>query len=81
MRLAERDPTTNSVLANAVRRGVAAVMAREIAMSEGFAESVAFTFATSIERDPQAMQRLITSALSSPALKETLIQKLAKELS
>ncbi len=81
MRLAERDRTMASVLTDAVRRRVAAIMARGVAMSEGFAESVAFTFTTSMERDPRARQRLMTSALSSPALKETLIQKLAKELS
>lgn len=81
MRLAERDPTMASVLMDAVRPRVAAVMARAVAMSEGFAENVAFTFTTSIERDPQARQWLMASALSSPALKETLIQKLAKELS
>ena len=81
MRLPERNPTMASVLTDAVRKRVAAVMAPEIAMSKGFAENVAFAFATSIERDPQARQWLMTSALSSPALKETLIQKLAKELS
>ena len=81
MRLAERDPTVASVLTEAVKTRVASVMAREVATSEGFVADIAFTFTTSIERDPQARQWLMTSALSSPALKEALIQKLAKELS
>ena len=81
MRLAERDPMRASVLTGAVRRRVVAAMARQVATVEGFAEEVAFTFTTSVERDPQARQWLLTSALSSPALKERLIQKLAKELS
>ena len=81
MRLADRETMRASVLNGAVKRRVAAVMARQVATSEGFAEDVAFTFTTSIERDPQARQSLMTSALSSLALKETLIQKLAKELS
>ncbi len=81
MRLAERDPTVASVLTEAVKARVASVMAREVATSEGFVEDIASTFTTNIERDPQARQWLMTSALSSPALKEALIQKLAKELS
>jgi hypothetical protein len=81
MRLAERDPTVASVLTEAVKTRVASVMAREVATSKGFVEDIAFTFTISVERDPQARQWLMTSALSSPALKEALIQKLAKELS
>ncbi len=81
MRLAERETMRASILNEAVTRRVAAVMARQVATSEGFAEDVAFTFTTSIERDPQVRQSLMTSALSSLALKETLIRKLAKELS
>ena len=81
MPLAEREPVTASILKEAVKRRVAAVMARQVATVEGFVEDIAFTFTTSIERDPQARQWLMTSALSSPGLKEALIQKLAKELS
>ncbi len=81
MRLAERETMRASVLNEAVKRRVAVVMARQVAAFEGFAEDIAFTFTTSIERDPQARQSLMTSALSSLALKETLIQKLVKELS
>ncbi len=81
MRLTGRDPTTAFDLTNVVRRRVAVVMARVVATSEGFVEDIASTFTISIERDPQARRWLMTSALSSPALKESLIQKLAKELS
>ena len=81
MRLTERDPTTASDLTDIVRRRVAVVMARVVATSEGFVEDIASTLTISIERDPQARRRLVTSALSSPVLKESLIQKLAKELS
>ena len=81
MRLTERDPTTASDLTDVVRRRVAVVMARVVATSEGFVEDIASTLTISIERDPQARRRLMTSALSNPVLKESLIQKLAKELS
>ena len=81
MRLTERDPTMASDLTDVVRRRVAVVMARVVATSEGFVEDIASTLTISIERDPQARRRLMTSALSSPVLKESLIQKLAKELS
>ena len=80
MRLTEHDPTTASDLTNVVKRRVAVVMARVVATSEGFVEDIASTLTISIERDPQARRWLMTSALSSPALKESLIQKLAKEL-
>ncbi len=75
MRLAERDSLTE-----AVKRRVAAVMAREIATSEGFAEDVASTLTSSIENDPLARRRLMTSVLSSEVLKRALIQKLVMEL-
>ena len=75
MRLAERDSLTK-----AVKRRVAAVMAREVATSEGFAEDIASTLTTSIENDPLARRRLITSVLSSEVLKRALIQKLVMEL-
>ena len=75
MRLAERDSLTE-----AVKKRVAAVMAREVATSEGFAEDIASTLTTSIENDPLARRRLMTSVLSSEVLKRTLIQKLVMEL-
>ena len=75
MRLAERDSLTK-----AVKRRVAAVMAREVATSEGFAEDIASTLTTSIENDPLARRRLMTSVLSSEVLKRALIQKLVMEL-
>lgn len=75
MRLAERDSLTE-----AVKRRVAAVMAREVATSEGFAEDIASTLTTSIENDPLARRRLMTSVLSSDVLKRALIQKLVMEL-
>ena len=75
MRLAERDSLTE-----AVKRRVAAVMAREIATSEGFAEDIASTLTSSIEDDPLAQRWLMTSVLSSAVLKRTLIQKLVMEL-
>ncbi len=75
MRLAERDSLTE-----AVKRRVAAVMAREVATSEGFAEDIASTLTTSIENDPLARRRLMTSVLSSEVLKRALIQKLVMEL-
>ena len=75
MRLAERDSLTK-----AVKRRVAAVMAREVATSEGFAEDIASTLITSIENDPLARRRLMTSVLSSEVLKRALIQKLVMEL-
>ena len=75
MRLAERDSLTE-----AVKRRVAAVMAREIATSEGFAEDIASTLTSSIENDPLARRRLMTSVLSSEVLKRALIQKLVMEL-
>ena len=75
MRLAERDSLTE-----AVKRRVAAVMAREVATSDGFAEDIASTLTTSIENDPLARRRLITSVLSSEVLKRALIQKLVMEL-
>lgn len=75
MRLAEHDSLTE-----AVKRRVAAVMAREVATSEGFAEDIAFTLTSSIESDPHARRWLMTSALSSAVLKQTLIQKLVMEL-
>ncbi len=81
MRLAERDPKTASILKEALRRRIAAAMARQVATFEGFVEDIALTFTTSVERDPEARQWLVTSALSSPALKEGLIEKLARELS
>ena len=75
MRLAERDSLTE-----AVKRRVAAVMAREVATSEGFAEDIASRLIASFENDPLTRRRLMTSALSSAALKQTLIQKLVMEL-
>ena len=75
MRLAERDSLTE-----VVKRRVAAVMAREVATSEGFAEDIASTLTTSIENDPLARRRLMTSVLSSEVLKRALIQKLVMEL-
>lgn len=75
MRLAER-----ASLTEAVKRRVAAVMAREVATSEGFAEDIASTLTTSIENDPLARRRLMTSVLSSEVLKRALIQKLVMEL-
>ena len=75
MRLAER-----ASLTEAVKRRVAAVMAREVATSEGFAEDIASTLTTSIENDPLARRRLMTSVLSSDVLKRALIQKLVMEL-
>ena len=75
MRLAEHGGLTE-----AVKRRVAAVMAREVATSEGFAEDIASTLTTSIENDPLARRRLITSVLSSEVLKRALIQKLVMEL-
>ncbi len=75
MRLAERDSLTE-----AVKRRVAAVMAREVATSEGFAEDIASTLTTSIENDPLARRRLMTSVLSSEVLKRALIRKLVMEL-
>lgn len=75
MRLAERDSLTE-----AVKRRVAAVMAREVATSKGFAEDIAFTLTSSIESDPHVRRWLMTSALSSAVLKQTLIQKLVMEL-
>ncbi len=75
MRLAERDSLTE-----AVKKRVAAVMAREVATSEGFAEDIASTLTTSIENDPLARRRLMTSVLSSEVLKRALIQKLVMEL-
>ena len=75
MRLAERDSLTK-----AVKRRVAAVMAREVATSEGFAEDIASTLTSSIENDPLARQWLMTSVLSSEVLKRALIQKLVMEL-
>ena len=75
MRLAERDSLTK-----AVKRRVAAVMAREVATSEGFAEDIASTLTSSIENDPLARRRLMTSVLSSEVLKRALIQKLVMEL-
>ncbi len=75
MRLAERDSLTE-----AVKRRVAAVMAREVATSEGFAEDIASRLTSSIENDPLARRWLLTSALSSAVLKQTLIQKLVMEL-
>ena len=75
MRLAERDSLTK-----AVKRRVAAVMAREVATSDGFAEDIASTLTTSIENDPLARRRLMTSVLSSEVLKRALIQKLVMEL-
>ncbi len=75
MRLAECDSLTE-----VVKRRVAAVMAREVATSEGFAEDIAFTLTSSIENDPLAQRWLMTSVLSSAVLKQTLIQKLVMEL-
>lgn len=75
MRLAERDSLTE-----AVKKRVAAVMAREVATSEGFAEDIASTLTTSIENDPLARRRLMTSVLSSEVLKRALIRKLVMEL-
>ncbi len=75
MRLAEHDSLTE-----AVKRRVAAVMAREVATSEGFAEDIASTLTTSIENDPLARRRLMTSVLSSEVLKRALIRKLVMEL-
>lgn len=75
MRLAERDSLTE-----AVKKRVAAVMAREVATSEGFAEDIAKTLTTSIENDPLARRRLMTSVLSSEVLKRALIRKLVMEL-
>ena len=75
MRLAERDSLTE-----AVKRRVAAVMAREVATSDGFAEDIASTLTTSIENDPLARRWLMTSVLSSEVLKRALIQKLVMEL-
>lgn len=75
MRLAERDSLTE-----AVKRRVAAVMAREVATSEGFAEDIASRLIASFENDPLTRRWLMTSALSSAALKQTLIQKLVMEL-
>ena len=75
MRLAERDSLTE-----AVKRRVAAVMAREVATSEGFAEDIASTLTSSIENDPLARRWLMTSVLSSEVLKRALIQKLLMEL-
>ncbi len=75
MRLAEHDSLTE-----AVKRRVAAVMAREVATSEGFAEDIASTLTTSIENDPLARRRLMTSVLSSEVLRRALIRKLVMEL-
>ncbi len=75
MRLAERRSLTE-----AVKRRVAAVMAREVATSEGFAEDIASKLTSSIENDPLARRRLMTSVLSSDVLKRALIQKLVMEL-
>lgn len=75
MRLAERHSLTK-----AVKRRVAAVMAREVATSEGFAEDIASKLTSSIENDPLARRRLMTSVLSSDVLKRALIQKLVMEL-
>ncbi len=75
MRLAEHDSLTK-----VVKRRVAAVMAREVATSEGFAEDIASTLTTSIENDPLARRRLMTSVLSSEVLKRALIRKLVMEL-
>ena len=75
MRLAERDSLTE-----VVKRRIAAVMARGVATSEGFAEDIASTLTTSIENDPLARRRLMTSVLSSEVLKRALIQKLVMEL-
>jgi hypothetical protein len=75
MRPAERDSLTE-----AIKRQVAAVMAREVAASKGFAEDIAFTLTSSIESDPHARRWLMTSALSSAVLKQALIQKLVMEL-
>ncbi len=75
MRLAEHDGLTE-----VVKRRVAAVMAREVATSEGFAEDIASTLTSSIENDPLARRWLMTSVLSSEVLKRALIQKLVIEL-
>ena len=75
MRLAER-----ASLTEAVKKRVAAVMARDVATSEGFAEDIASTLTTSIENDPLARRRLMTSVLSSEVLKRALIRKLVMEL-
>ena len=75
MRLTERDSLTE-----VVKRRVAAVMAREVATSEGFAEDIASTLTSSIENDPLARRWLMTSVLSSEVLKQVLIRKLVMEL-
>lgn len=81
MRLAERNRLRDSILNEAVTSRVAAVMAREVATSEGFAEDIALSLTTGIESDAQARRWLITSALSSHALTEALIRKLVREMS
>ena len=81
MQLAEPELRTTTPLERIVQRPVAAILARGLAASQGFAEEVAHSFTVSVERDPTMRDRLLTSALSSPALKQALIRKLSKELS
>ncbi len=80
MRPAERNSLTGSVLNEAVTTEVAAVMARKVSTSEGFAKDIASALARRIDSDPAARRLLMTSALSSEVLKEALIRKIQREL-
>ncbi len=80
MRPAERNSLTDSVLNEAVTTEVAAVMARKVSTSEGFAKGIASALARRIDSDPQARRLLVSSALSSQVLKEALIRKIQREL-
>ena len=80
MWLTERDRLTKLVLNERIAPRVAGAMARKVATADGFAEDIASTLTTSIENDPLARRRLMTSVLSSEVLKRALIQKLVMEL-
>ena len=80
MRSVERHALTDSVLNEAVTSRVAAAMARKVATSKGFAEDIATALTEGMESDPQVRRLMITSALSSFVLRETLIRKIQREL-
>ena len=80
MRPVERNAPTDSVLNEAVTSRVAAVMARKVATSEGFAQDIASALTEGMESDPQVRRLMMTSALSSLVLREMLIRKIQREL-
>ena len=80
MWLTERDRLTKLVLNERIAPRVAGAMARKVATADGFAEDIASALAAGIESDPRARRSLVTSALSSHALRAELIQKLVREL-